>query len=84
MQVGTFLSLHMTGCFIGVFFTCGFKVRDKAQRKLTEVKRENDWGMGETGKGSLCLENSSWHNSSELTRAFGSREKKKTKCRLNV
>ena len=51
VQVGTFLSLHMMGSFIGVFFTCGFKVRDKAPRKLTEVKRENDWGGERRVKG---------------------------------
>ena len=51
VQVGTFLSLHMMGGFIGVFFTCGFKVRDKAPRKLTEVKRENDWGGERRVKG---------------------------------
>ena len=41
----------MTGSFIGVFFTCGFKVRDKAPRKLTEVKQENDWGGERRVKG---------------------------------
>ena len=54
VQVGTFLSLHMMGSFIGVFFTCGFKVRDKAPRKLTEVKRENDWG-GERRVQGACV-----------------------------
>ena len=58
-----------------MFFACGSKVRDKIPRKLTEVKRQNDMGMGERGKGSLCLENSSWRNSSELTRKIGSRGK---------
>ena len=43
VQVGTFLSLHMIGSFI-----C---VRDKAPRKLTEVKRENDWGGERRVKG---------------------------------
>ena len=51
VQVETFLSLHMMGSFIGVSFTCGFKVRDKAPRKLTEVKRENDWGGERRVKG---------------------------------